>query len=171
MNSISYTSGNKLSIFSSYAGKYSYEQNKEVLIEVLSESVDKIETYLAFKKKMDEEERLLALNKPNMSFTDVRKAIKNRESKITHFIETLTDNQVTLLYLLFQTGADIQGGTTETKDDVYRHVCRYIDSDFNFSHTNNRQFKLSYFHDYLFTRRDAAENVKTALKGLGIAEE
>ena len=157
-----------MSSFQSYTNNYSYEQTKEVLTRELSDSIGKIKEYLVFKDKTDAEEKQSAAKKPYMTLPDVRKAIRNREVQITRFIETLTDNQITLLYLLFQAGSDMLAGRTEGYGDKCMLLFQHVDSDFNFSHTNNRQFKLSYFHDYLFTRSDAVKNVKAALKGLGI---
>ena len=134
----------------------------------LSETIGKIKVYQAFKDRLDKQERQNnTLSKPYMSLSDVCESIKQREAKITRFIETLTDNQITLFYLLFQAGSDIHVGTAmKGHDNIYELLYRHVDSDFNFSHTNNRQFKLSCFHDYLFTRNDAAQNVKIALKKL-----
>ena len=168
MNAITFKSGSLLSSFQSYTTQSTYEETKEVLTKELSHSIDKIKEYLIFKDKTDEEEKRLLSRKSFMTLSDIRKAIRNREIGITQFIETLTDNQITLLYLLFQAGYDLQTGTIESYGDKYMFLYRHVDSDFNFNHTNNRQFKLSYFHDYLFTRGDAAKNVRTALKVLEV---
>ena len=166
MNTLTYTSGNLLSPVPSCSTDTSYEQTKKTLIKELSDSIGILKEYLDFKEKLNEEERQATLSKPYMSLTDVRKAIRKREVRITHFIETLTDNQVTLLYLLFQAGSYLQSEMMEADDDPFKLLYRYIDSEFNFNQTNNRQFKLSYFHDYLFARADAAQHVRIALEEL-----
>lgn len=165
MNTSTYTSGNLFS-YSSYANESAFGLFETVFMEELAASLDKVKEYLLFKKQLDEEEKLHTLKKSYMSLTEVRETIRKRETRITHFIETLSDNQTTLLYLLFQTGSGIQAGTQANYGDICKLSYLYVDSEFNFSHTNNRQFKLSYFHDYLFTRNDAAKNVELALKEL-----
>ena len=167
MNTIAYTSRNVFTNVSSYHNHSTFEEFKTVLTKELSASIGKIKEYLTFKGRLDEGERQNTLSKPYMSLADVRDSIREREVQITHFIETLSDNQVTLLYLLFQGGSDLQAGTTDSQGDLCKLLYRYVDSEFNFSHTNNRQFKLSYFHDYLFVRTDAGKNVHTAMEKLG----
>lgn len=163
MNTITYKSGSLLSPVLPYSDKSTYAEVRGVLMKEFSASIDKINEYLTFKDQLDEEERQSPGARSKMSLPDVRKTIRNREIRITRFIESLTDNQITLLYLLFQAGSDLQAGMMEGRTDICGVLCRYVDADFNFSGTNNRQFKLSYFHDYLFTRSDAARNVRMAL--------
>lgn len=167
MNTITYKSGN-LQSYPSYRDDFTYEQFKTTFKRELSASTDKIKKYFLFKQRLNEESQQKLSNESVMSLNEIRESMREREVQITHFIETLTDNQITLLYLLFQTGSDILTGTTGDTVDIYKLLYQHIDPDFNFNYTNNRQFKLSYFHDYLFTRYDGIKNVLTAVKELKV---
>lgn len=143
-----------------------YEPFTRGFLTELTASAGKIREYLSFKQKLDEEDAAAAVHQALMSLEERHRVRKEREMRITRFIESLTSNQSTVLYLLFQAGSVVLSDAVGGRDSIYPILYQYVDADFNFTHTNNRQFKLSYFHDYLFTRKDAGMNVLAALNRL-----
>lgn len=155
--------------------KYNEDFNRCFLKEIES-SLDIIQSYIELRIKLDAEEKNRDKNVTNawLSLGEIPNERKKEKDVVYEYVNKLTENQKSLLIILYLTGRDINSykeklayEKEEHLKDIFRLIYSNCNSEVNFKNEKNL-IKDNMLHDYLFGRTHSVEYVKNTLQELEI---
>lgn len=155
--------------------KYNEDFNRCFLKEIES-SLDIIQSYIELRIKLDAEEKNRDKHVTNawLSLGEIPNERKKEKNTVYEYVNKLTENQKSLLIILYLTGRDINSykeklayEKEEHLKDIFRLIYSNCNSEVNFKNEKNL-IKDNMLHDYLFGRTHSVEYVKNTLQELEI---
>lgn len=151
--------------------KYDNDFNKMFLKE-LTNTKEQIKAYIDLRMKLDSNRQSNLPNKKWLSLGDIPNDTEDVLVMEYAFINGLTENQKTVLLLLYFTGRDIESetlaaGKEERLKDIYKLIYSNSNSDINFENQSN-PYKNNYFYDCMFCKKNSIRFIQNTLNELGI---